>query len=201
MKKMITAISLLTLFLTACQSGQNENENAGTKETGSDTAKAAESIRTNMSYLNDFNALEALFSNDNWLLPDQKDSSYLYVSRINDFLVNTYAYRLEKGDSARVEYGHIKTDKNELIWNFQQRSLKLTSATRTRSTWMVAGSDSLRYEFIRLDNDHIRLTYPDKKEVILKKTIPFSLFLVRSRYDFANGTHYAFDTTQFNRKK
>lgn len=199
MKKIIIGLCLLSIFFMGCQSAQNENKESS--ETQKDSTKAAESIRTNLSFLHDFTALEALFSNDNWLLADKKDSSYLYVSRVNDYLVNTYAYRLVKGDSAQVNYGTIKTKQNDLTWQFQNQPLTLTSATGTRAVWAVIGNDSLTYTFIRLDKDHIRLTYPDKKEITLLKTLPFSLFLVRSRYDYTNGTHYAFDTTQFNRKR
>jgi hypothetical protein len=199
MKKIITGLYLLSLIFIGCQSAQNENNDSS--ETKKDSIQAAESIRTNLSFLHDFSALETVFTNDNWLIVDKKDSSYLYMSRVNDYLVNTYAYRLLKGDSAKVAYGTIKAQQNDLTWQFQNQPLRLTSATGTRAVWTVIGNDSLTYTFIRLDKDHIRLTYPDKKEVTLLKTLPFSLFLVRSRYDYANGTHYAFDTTQFNRKR
>lgn len=199
MKKIISGICLFSIFFIACESSQNENP--ASTDAQKDSTKAAESIRTNLSFLHDFTALESLFSNDNWLMADKNDSNYLYVSRVNDYLVNTYAYQLVKGDSAQVDYGTIRATQNDLTWQFQKQSLRLTSATSTRAVWSVMGNDSLNYTFIRLDKDHIRLTYPDKKELTLQKTLPFSLFMVRSRYDYENHTHYAFDTTQFNRKK
>jgi hypothetical protein len=200
MRRTYVCCLLLTGLLFSCQSQQKEENKEGTNAPA-DSAAVSESIRSNMSYLNDFNALEALFTNDNWLMPDQKDSSYFYFSRVNDYKVNTYLYKLEKGDSAKVIHADMLADKNQLVWNFNQQPLYLVSATNARAVWAVKGTDSVQYEFIRIDHEHLRLTYPDKKQVVMKKMLPFSLFLVRSRYDFSNGTHYAFDTTQFNRKK
>lgn len=189
---------LLLVFLFACQTQQKEKVTDEKKET---TVKASESIRSNMSFLNDFNALEDVFGNENWLIEDKKDSSYFYFSRLGSFKVNTYTYKLVKGDSAKVIYGSMLQEGNSLIWNFNNQKLQVTSATRGRIVWSVIGADSLQYEFLRLDNNQISLTYPDKEKVFLRKTLPFSLFLVRARYDYVNGTKYAFDSTLFNKKK
>jgi hypothetical protein len=192
----VTVISIS--FLLSCESGQKENAETGKK---TDTVKVVDEIRSNTSFLYDLRALEDLFSNDNWLIPGKKDSSYFYFSRTGDFKVNTYEYILAKGDSAKVKYTHVVQEGDKLSWNFDGKKLLLSNATAARSLWTVAGNDSLRYEFLRVDKNTVRLTYPDKKEVVMKKLLPFSLFLVRSRYDFSNGTHYAFDTTQFRQKK
>lgn len=189
----------MLFLLAACQGGNQQEQKEESKT--ADTVKMAESIRTNLSYLNDYNALEQLFTNDNWLIPGTKDSSYLYVSRLGNYVVKTYAYQLVKGDSAHVQYTTIQTEKDQLVWQFNGQKLYLTSATRARAVFAVAGADSLKYEFVRLDDNKISLTYPDKKKVVMKKMLQFSLFLARSRFDFTNGTKYAFDTTQFNRKK
>jgi hypothetical protein len=149
----------------------------------------------------DYDALEQLYGNDNWLLVNGRDSSYLYFSRVNKFIVNTYAYIREKGDSVKVQYGKMQVNDDQVNWILNNTPVHLKSATRTRAVWESDGKDSLLYEFIRIDQDKIKLTYPDKHTVIMEKMLPLSLFLVRSQYDFANGTHYAFDTTQFNRKK
>ena len=188
---------LMIVFLFACTTQPKENVPDEKKE---DTAQASESIRTNMSFLHDFNALEEVFGNENWLKADGKDSSYFYFSRLGNFQVNTYEYKLVKGDSAKVRNSSILQEGNKLTWNFNNQKLYITSATRGRIVGSVKGSDSLQYEFLRLDNDAIAITYPDKRRSILRKTLPFSLFLVRSRYDYAHGTKYAFDTAQFNKK-
>lgn len=194
------SVFAMLFLLTACQGGNQEEAQKEESKT-TDTVKMGESIRTNLSYLNDYNALEQLFTNDNWLIPGAKDSSYLYVSRLGNYVVKTYAYQLVKGDSAHVQYAAIQTGKDQLVWQFNGQQLYLTSATRARAVFAVVGADSLKYEFVRLDDNKISLTYPNKKKVVMKKMLQFSLFLARSRYDFTNGTRYAFDTTQFNRKK
>ena len=196
--KIVHLVAVVAVFfLSGCGSEQNENAEPVNK---SDTIKVVDEVRSNTSFLYDLKALEELFSNDNWLIPGKKDSSYFYFSRTGDFIVNTYEYVLSKGDSAKVKYHHVVKEGDKLVWEFDGRKLVLSNASGARALWAVAGNDSLKYEFLRVDKNQIRLTYPDKREQILKKLLPFSLFLVRSRYDFSNGTRYAYDTTQFNKK-
>ncbi|MES2372483.1 MAG: hypothetical protein V4557_07885 [Bacteroidota bacterium] len=197
MKIRITLLLLLMNLIFACGT-REEKKSEEQKDTT--VAKAEVVTRPVQSFMNDYNALEQLFTNDNWLLADKKDSSYFYFSRLGNFQVNTYEYKLIKGDSAKVKNGAIQTLGNKITWNFNNQKLYLLSASNVKTAWSVDGSDSTAYEFMRLDNNFLRITYPDKKQVTMKKMLPFSLFLVRSRYDFTNGTRYAFDTTQFNKK-
>lgn len=178
-------------------------DSASTANAGktADSTKIAEEIRTNMSFLNDYNAMEAVFGNENWMLIQNKDTAFYYFSRLSDFNFNTYEYKLQKGDSSNVKQGKIATDKNQLVWNFDGKKLFVVSATPARIAATVDGADSsARYEFTRLSSTSIGITYPDQHKVEMKKTIPFGLFLVRSRYDYNNGTHYAFDTAQYTKK-
>ena len=183
--------------IVACQTATKES-NDGEK---ADSVKIAESIRTNRSYLNDLGAIEQVFGNENWLLVDKKDSSYYYFSRLGEFKFNTYAYKIVKGDSANVLHSSFKPENNAITWDFGGRKLVINSATRARVVGTVIGSDSLTYEFVRLDDDEIAITYPDKKKLVMHRTLPLGLFLVRSRYDYTHATKYAFDTIQFRKKK
>lgn len=179
------------LFLFACQSPQDKQE-----ETTKNVAPPVQEARSAAGMQNDFNALEAVFDNQNYLIADKKDSSYFYFSRLNHSLVRTYAYQLVKGDSAKVQTFEMKPDSiNNICWEWNGRKLKLTSATRGRIVWTDQQSDSLKYEFLQLDKNRIALTFPDGKKVVLQKILPLSLFLVRSRYDYQHGTNYAFDST------
>lgn len=189
---------LFVVFLFACQ--LQPKENAG-NDAKTDTAKVSESIRTNTSFLYDYKALEEVFTNDNWLLAGKNDSSYFYFSRLGDFRVNTYEYKLVKGDSAAVKHTSVQKEGDKIVWAFNNQKLYLTSATKARAVWAVAGADSLQYEFLRINENQLALTYPDKHKLILQKTLPFSLFLVRSRYDFTHGTRYAFDNTPSAKQK
>jgi hypothetical protein len=197
MKRRTMFLLLLMNIIFACGT-QEEKKSGEQKDT---TAVKMEVItRPAQSFLNDYNALEQLFTNDNWLLADKRDSNYFYFSRLGNLQVNTYEYKMLKGDSAKVKHGVIQTEGDKISWNFNGQRIYLVSASNVKAAWSVDGSDSTAYEFMRLDNNFLRITYPDKKQVTLKKILPFSLFLVRSRYDFTNGTKYAFDTTQFNKK-
>ena len=197
MKRNTTILLLLMNLIFAC--GVPE-EKKSEEQKDTTAAKAEVVTRPVQSFMNDYNALEQLFTNDNWLLADKKDSSYFYFSRLGNFQVNTYEYKLIKGDSGNVKHRTIQTEGDKISWNFNNQKLYLVSASNVKAAWSVDGSDSTAYEFMRLDNNFVRITYPDKKQVTMKKMLPFSLFLVRSRYDFTNGTRYAFDTTQFNKK-
>jgi hypothetical protein len=186
-------------MLTACQ---GPAENAETKDTTVTVKKDTvqeEDLRTRVSYLNDYTAIERLFGNENWMQVEKKDTSFFYFSRLGDFQFNTYVYKIEKGDSAKVEHGKIFTENGKLGWVFRNESLYVNSATSARLT--LTGKDSAQFVFVRQDTDHLKLTYPDHHAVVLTKTLPFSLFLVRSRYDYQHGTKLAFDTTNFARKK
>jgi hypothetical protein len=196
-------LMMLPLWLMACNGGSEEQKNSGNTAEGAvsaDTAKAKEEdVRTRVSYLNDYAAIEQLFGNENWMQVDKKDTSFFYFSRLGDFQFNTYVYKREKGDSANVEYGKVITEQGKLAWQFHNQPLYVNSASPARL--VLNGKDSARYVFVRQDHDHLQLTYPDKHTVVLTRTLPFSLFLVRSRYDYANGTKLAFDTTNFTRKR
>jgi hypothetical protein len=197
--KIVNVITVVSFaFLFGCQDPQTENTNDPKKADGN---SISENIRSNTSYLNSLQALENIFSNDNWLIPLEKDTCFFYFSRVGNFTVNTYEYKIVKGDSANVKHSYIKTGGDTLSWEFGGQRLLLAHATPTRAVWFVPGKDSIRYEFLRIDNDHIKLTYPDKKEVVFQKTLPFSLFLVRSSYDYRHGTRYAYDSTQFGKKR
>ncbi len=188
----------VVFFLLAC--GNQPQENTASADKKEDTAKASESIRSNMSLKNDMDALEKVFSNDNWQIIDKKDTSYFYFSRLGDLTVNTYQYKIIKGDSAQVIHSTISPEKNDITWKFDGHPLQITSATKGRAILSIAGKDSSsQYEFIRTDDDHLTLTYPDKRKVVMKKMLPLSLFLVRSFYDYGHGTKMAFDKKDFTR--
>lgn len=196
--KRIVFFAATIVMLSACGSTQGEKNS---EEKAADTAKAAAEMRTNLSFLNDFNALEGVFGNENWMAIDNKDTSYCYFSRLGNFDFNTYQYRLVKGDSANVVHAKMQPQENRIAWQLDGKKLLVNNATPTRITAVVAGDTAMKYEFLKLDEQRIRVTYPDRKQLEWKKTIPFSLYLVRSRYDYAHGTRYAFDTGSIRRKK
>ena len=165
-----------------------------------DSAKISESISNNISLINQFNALEQIFSNDNWMIKKQNDTTYFYFSRINNFKVNIYQYHLIKGDSAKVAYTIMEPRANQIIWNFDEHQLHLESATKHRAVFSAINNDPLKWEFIRIDNNQIQMINPTKKQINWSKISPLSTFLIRSRYDYSHGTQLAFDSSKFNKK-
>jgi len=195
----IVLLLLPVFVLLACNTKPSENREDSKKD---DMLKMSASISTNMLFLHDFNALEQVFGSENWLIVDKKDSSYLYFSRLGNFIVKTFIYKRVKGDSAAVQYGTIQPENDSITWDLFGRKLSLSNATGTRVKWSAVADSSLQYEFIRIDNNHIQLTYPDKKKLVLQKVLPLSLFLVRSRYDYTHGTKFAFDSSrEFEKRK
>ena len=73
-------------------------------------------------------------------------------------------------------------------------------AASAKAVWTLSGNDSSKYVFQKIDDNQISLEMPDGKKLLMQKTHQISLFLVRSRYDYVNGTKLAFDSTQFNKK-
>lgn len=193
-KNKIVVFLLAVIIIAACNNNNEPKEQIIEKK--SDTAGNADPIRTNTSFLYDIKALEEIFTNDNWLITDKKDSSYFYFSRLGDFTVNTYEYRLVKGDSALVKKEKIGVEGDKITWNFKGEKLQLDKATKARAVWSVSGKDSMQYEFVRIDNNQIGLVLPDKRKLVLQKILPLSTFLVKSRYDFMHGTKLAFDSSR-----
>lgn len=184
---------IVIVCLTACGPA-SERETKSADSAAAVTAAVAEARSTTSMY-NDFNTLESIFDNQNYLVVNGKDSSYFYFSRLNHTLIRTYTYKISKGDSAQVRVNTIQPDeKNNIIWEWNGKKLKLAGADRGQVRWVSSASDSTAVSFLKLDKNTIRLSYPGRKELVLQKISPLSLFLVRSRYDYQHGTHYAFET-------
>jgi hypothetical protein len=192
---------LILVTIISCHSTPGSENADSTAIKAADTVKRVDEIRTNMSYLNDYNAIEQVFGNENWLVPGVKDSSYLYLSRLGSYSVSSYVYSIAKGDSANVKHSSLERKDNTINWEFDGKKLVVAGATSTRVVLAFPGTEVAQYEFIRLDANHLQLTYPDKTKKVLLKTLPFSTFLVRSRYDYTHGTKYAFDSVEFGKKR
>ena len=116
----------------------------------------AEPLRNNVSLLYDFNALEGLFENNNWMIVDKKDTSYFYFSRVNPYFINTYLYKIIKGDSVKTVLTPIQSDKQtKITWQWNKQNLQLSTATIARVVWKLINEDSAKVEFLKLDNNQI----------------------------------------------
>src|SRR6478736_2918641 len=142
MRSSIFLMILVSLLVLACNNAPKEERSAAdtTTAANADVPTTTDEVRTNMSYLNDFNALEKVFGNENWLIPGEKDSSYFYMSRMGDYVVNTYSYKLVKGDSAQVKRSKMEMDGKTINWEFDNRQLSITGATSTRIVAAIVGT-------------------------------------------------------------
>lgn len=145
-----------------------------------------------------FNIAENIFQNDNWLLIDGKDSSYLYCSRLSKTFVKTYHFNMFKGDSVNTIITSIQLLGDTILWHPPMDTillLRLKDAKKNKLIWADKTGVNI-YSFEKSDSNHIVIKYPGRSSRNLVKTPTLSSFLVRSKYDYLHGTKFAFDTTK-----
>ncbi|MCX6337274.1 MAG: hypothetical protein NT153_08345 [Bacteroidetes bacterium] len=152
----------------------------------------------NASLLKQYNSLEKVFDNQNWVVIRGKDTSYLYLSRLNNFLILAHNFTIKKGDSANLLIDSIiVSDNNKITWKHSNKNYVLESATDYTNNWVA---DSSKIIFRKNDIGTLGFEITGQEKFMLKKTLPLSTFLVRSFYDYQHGTKLAFDQTDFTKK-
>jgi hypothetical protein len=144
-----------------------------------------------------FDQLEKIFQNENWLMLNGKDSSYLYCSRLGQRNFKTYQYKMSKGDSVSSVITEIRLSSDTITWQLPVNltPVYLNKISANEIVW--ADNKNLDfYVFQKIDSDHIQLKFPNGELRNLLKTITLSSFLVRSKYDYLHGTKIAFDKTK-----
>lgn len=153
----------------------------------------------NASLLKQFNSIEKVFDNQNWMMVSGKDTSYLYVSRLSKFFAQVHNFQMQKGDSANLIVDTIMVDgAHKIAWNWKGKKYILTSSTDYTNNWQ---SDSSKISFKKNDIGTLILEKNASDKITLKKTLPLSTFLIRSFYDYQHGTKMAFDETDYTQKK
>jgi hypothetical protein len=203
MKLLFYTCALVALSISACNStGTKNTENTGAEQPVIAQADTHELKVAKERARSQFNSLEKLFDNANYMIIEGKDTNYLYFSRNNDYLIKTHAFKMINGDSSNVRIDSIQLDEhNNIKWNFGEIKLALKNTTDMQAIWNLNGSDSIYYQFQKSGYNTIQFVQVDGKKKLLKKTIALSAFLVRSYYDFTHGTKLAFDTTNFTKKQ
>lgn len=150
------------------------------------------------SLLSQFDGLEKVFNNQNWMIIKGKDTSFLYISRINKFLAYSYSFKMQKGDSTnlRIDTIHVSPE-NKVLWNWNNQQLVLSSATENINHWQ---GNSLQLDFAKMDAANLVMTLNEKEKIKISKTITLSTFLVRSFYDYQHGTKLAFEQREYTKK-
>lgn len=141
-----------------------------------------------------FDLLEKIFQNENWLVVNGNDSSYLYCSRLGEKYFKTYEYKMLKGDSVQTIVSEIKLAADTIAWRISetQAPVYLNKISDAEAVW--ADYKNLNFfVFHQIDSNHIRLQLSNGESRTLAKTITLSSFLVKSKYDYLHGTRLAFE--------
>ena len=148
--------------------------------------------------------LEKIFNNDNWMKTEGSDTSYYYFSRIPSE-IQIHQYRIVKGDSMITNLSAIRFSNDSLVWRYNDSTwLFIAGITDETSEWDRINKDlpaSFYLAFEKKDEKQIKVTVADNKSFMLTRTLPLSTFLIRSRYDYLQGTNYAFSDTVFSTGK
>ncbi|MBI1343209.1 MAG: hypothetical protein GC171_09760 [Terrimonas sp.] len=165
MQKIITLLLFSGIVLISCQSSRNR-----------------------MTVKEQFDRLENVFEVANWQKITGKDTVYQYFSRMGDELFHVYQYSIEKGDSASSHLSFIRQNGGKIQWSLEDGSFELSSVDSTSSKW-IDGKGSPAFAYKKISDSLITFTREGQPEILMRKTLPLATFLVRSRYDFINGTH------------
>ncbi|HTE13048.1 MAG TPA: hypothetical protein VK645_18840 [Chitinophagaceae bacterium] len=142
-----------------------------------------------------FDLLENIFQNDNWLLINGRDSSFLYCSRLGKAYVKTYHFSMFKGDSVNTVITSMHLSGDTITWRLPMDTITLQLKTATARELIWTGKTGLDiYIFEKTDSHHITIKYPGGSTKKLVKTPTLSSFLVRSKYDYLHRTKLAFST-------
>ena len=187
MRKVKYRLSILVMvFFISC--GNNSNNSTVGDKNATVPPASPKNYR-----LNRFDDLENIFQNENWIMINGKDSSYLYCSRLGKTYFKAYQYRMFKGDSISTRITEIKLTADTIIWQSLKDSMiiYLNKVTPREAVWSDKAGLQF-YIFDKVDSNNIHVTYPDGSAKSLVKTPTLSSFLVRSKYDYLHGTKLAF---------
>lgn len=197
---LFASICCLLTGLYACNSVSNNSQ-----ATNADTTQnlpVRDEFAEKQAALKQFDALEKLFNNQNYLLVSGNDSTYHYFSRLGKFQIFTHHFSLYRGDSTHLQIDTIQlNNNNQIVWSWQNERWILKNATAFSSEWANASTNTT-LQIQQKNSQQLVVTTNNQTSsaMVLKKTIPISLFLIRSHYDYQHHTHLAFDTTNFTKK-
>jgi hypothetical protein len=196
MNKFYCFIISISLMLMSCNTEQQSNAN--------DAEKITDSVATTSSSKEDgykkLDILEKLFGNENYLIVDGKDSNYVYFTRLGRDNFFTHSYKIVNGDSAQATIDTIQINKeNKVQWNWKEKHLLLQDCNDTKALWQNILNTNDKVDFLKMNQQRLNIAI-NLKQLLLTKTLPISLFLIRIKYDYQHKTHYAFDTSNFTKR-
>ena len=82
----------------------------------------------------------------------------------------------------------------------QLQHLLLQECNDTKALWQNVLNTNDKVDFLKISQQRFNISI-NSKQLLLTKTLPISLFLIRIKYDYEHKTQYAFDTTNFTKGK
>ncbi len=194
-----TSIIFSIVFILGCL---EQTQNKKSNETENNSTAQQDSTNNSLTrgeVISQIDCLEKLFNNDNYYFIQNKDIHFLYFTRTNEESIYTHQYKMLHGDSTHLNVDTIQQNQNRIVWNWNGQIMILDSVTNQTARW-INENEKATYEFNKNNEGMLLMTINGKQKIALIKTPQISLFLSRSFYDYKNGTHFAFDTTNFTKK-
>lgn len=181
------------LLIVSCNIQHTDDEQSPTvNETSLATINPVDDKIQKESALKQFNSLEKLFDNQNYRLVVHNDTSYIYFSRVNKFIINTHRYKMIYGDSDQLKLDTIQLNpQNKVIWKWKDTLLMLTNATEFAAKFESIATKKFTLQLNRQTNNTLLLREENNESIQLHQTITLSDFLIKSYYDFQHGTKLA----------
>ena len=188
-----------TVLLIACNS--NETTKLNTIDTAANSNdNAIVNNETLVAAYKNLDALEQLFGNENYLMVNGNDSSYVYFTRLGRNNFFTHSYKLIGCDSTKLSIDTIQVNKEGKVqWNWHSKKLLLQECNDTKAFWQNTIVANDKVDFTKINGKRFNFSI-NNKQIPLTKTLPISLFFVRTKYDYEHHTNFAFDTTNFTKK-
>ncbi len=188
------------VFILGCLEEAQKEENVVAETNSTLQNELSINSITSGEVIGQMNCLEKLLKNDNYFFVQNSDTQFIYFTRVNTESIYTYQYKMFQGDSAQLKLDTIQQNRNRIVWNWNGKEIFLDSVSNKIARW-VNTKNQVIVEFKKNDKSEISFINETKKQFNLIKTPQISLFLSRSFYDYKNGTHFAFDTSNFTKKK
>ncbi|HEV8284056.1 MAG TPA: hypothetical protein VGQ09_07085 [Chitinophagaceae bacterium] len=136
----------------------------------------------------DLQKLSSILTTTNWRITGGSDTSYIYFSQQADNTYTIYEYKLVHGDSSITWQGSISALGDSVVWNWDNHLLKLEQIFDIKANWKEKSTNE-NYVLQKINDSSLQLS-SSTRQLMLKKTLPLSTFLVRAKYDYEHGTQF-----------
>ena len=135
----------------------------------------------------DLQRLSSILLTANWQVTNGTDTAYIYFSQQFDNSYSIYEYKLVQGDSSVSWRGSIVTSDDSIVWNWNNHSLWLEEINGSKANWKEKNSGE-NYVMQKI-NDSTLQVRSSSMQLMFKRTLPLSTFLIRAKYDYRHGSN------------